>query len=175
MILVCGACGLERELEGGSLAALEPDEEGLVACPECEARSARAMPRGVARSRHMSMVPPLQDLGEQSDQGWAGRPLTLRRGDREFRVRDLDRLRRLVVERKAAGSDLVSADGVRWVPLACIEALEPYLAVVRFLDSAPVTAGGGGVLVEATAAEDGWGDSEPGGFAEPPTDEIEPA
>lgn len=108
----------------------------------------------------MSAVPPLQDLGGPDDEGWAGRPLRLRRGDREFKLRDLDRLRRLVVERKAAASDLVSADGVRWVPVASIAALQPYLAVVRFLESAPTT-GGGGVLVEASAAEDGWGEGDP--------------
>jgi hypothetical protein len=169
LILSCGACGLKRELDERSLQALAPDEEGWVACPVCEARSARVLPLGSAGSPHISTVPPLQDLGECCDRGWAGRPLILRRGDRDFKVRDLDRLRRLVVQRKAAASDLLSADGVRWVPLSRVEALEPYLAVVRFLDSAPVT-GGGGVLVEATAAEEGWGD---GGVAVEAAGEIE--
>ena len=139
------------------------DLEGRVRCVACGAFTARLVRDATVSP--MSSVPPLQDLGEPEDEGWAGRPLRLRRGDREFKLRDLDRLRRLVVERKAAGSDLVSADGVRWVPLASISALQPYLAVVRLLDSAPRT-GGGGVLVEATAAEDGWGEGDPA-HAEP--------
>jgi hypothetical protein len=140
------------------LAQLTTGLDGRVHCEACGAFSAK-LERGEGQPQ-LSAVPPLQDLGGPEDGGWAGRPLRLRRGSREFTLRDLDRLRRLVVERKAAGSDLVSTDGVRWVPVASLAALQPYLAVVRLLDSAPTT-GGGGVLVEATAAEDGWGEGEP--------------
>jgi len=159
VFLACSDCGVDLELNEAELGTLETDLEGRMRCPSCGAFSAQV--RSKLGSKHMSQVPPLQDLGEAADEGWAGRALELRRGERVFRLRDLDRLRRLVVERKAVGSDLVSADGVRWVPLATIPALEPFLAVVRFLDSAPKTGGGGGVLVEATAAEDGWDDEEP--------------
>ena len=79
----------------------------------------------------------------------------LRREGRVYRVRDLDRVRRLVVERKARGSDLLSADGVRWEPLDNIAALHPFLDVVRHLDEGERVRGGG--LVEPTAAEVGWG------------------
>lgn len=157
------------------LARLESDLQGRTRCLECGVFAGRVM-RPSAGGAGMSPVPPLQDLGEPGDEGWAGRPLRLRRGGREYRVRDLDRLRRLVVERKAAPSDLASADGVRWVPIDSIPALQPFLAVVRLLDSAPTT-GGGGVLVEASAAEDGWGEGELSheleeSSAEEDTDEI---
>ncbi len=176
VFLACSDCGADLELNEVELGALETDLEGRMRCPSCGAFGAQV--RSNLGSKHMSQVPPLQDLGEAADEGWAGRALELRRGERVFRVRDLDRLRCLVVERKAVASDLVSADGVRWVPLSTIAALEPFLAVVRFLDSAPKTGGGGGVLVDATAAEDGWGDSDPPHAADddPPvadTDEIQ--
>ncbi len=158
MLLVCSACNGQHELDEQQLADLETDLEGRYRCPRCNAHSTRVLASVPGASPDMPLVPPLQDLGEPQDDGWAGRPLRLRRGDKEFEIRDLDRLRRLVVERRAAGTDLVSADGVRWVPLESIPALEPYLRVVRFLDSKPRTGGGGGVLVEASSAEDGWGD-----------------
>ncbi len=167
MVLTCSACGVERDLAEEILEQLEVDRYGRVQCPACGVFEARMQP-------HSQRAPPLQDLGEPTDGGWAGRPLRLRRGTREFKVRDLDRLRRLIIERKAAGSDLVSADGVRWVPLASISALEPYLAVLRFLDSGPRT-GGGGVLVEATAAEEGWGEDPTDEIQEPTTSSTEPS
>lgn len=157
MNLVCAACGDQREISDDVIEQLGADTMDRVPCPACGQLAARVQP---PEDLHPPGVPPLQDLGSVDDQGWAGRPLRLRRGDREYRLRDLDRLRRLVVERKAGGSDLVSTDGVRWVPVTSIAALAPYLAVVRFLDSAPVT-GGGGMLVEATAAVDGWDDGDP--------------
>jgi hypothetical protein len=137
------------------------DLHGRVRCPVCGRYTARVVPSVPPKSlRHMPSMPPLEDLGREDSEPWAGRPLQLRRGEREFRVRDLDRLRRLVVQRKAAASDLVSADGVSWVPLSSLEPLEPYFAVVRMLEGGGFTAGGG-TLVEATSAELGWGDDEP--------------
>ncbi len=159
MVLVCSACGAELELSEEQLARLEIGLEDRTRCLQCDALAARVL-RSIALGSSMSSVPPLQDLGEATDEGLAGRPLRLRRGGQDFRVRDLDRLRRLVMERKAAPSDLVSADGVRWSPVDSIPALQPFLAVVRFLDSSPTT-GGGGVLVDASTASDGWGDGGP--------------
>ena len=167
MVLTCSACSVERNLSEAFLEQLEVDRYGRIQCPECGVFEARVQP-------HAQRAPPLQDLGELTDGGWAGRPLRLRRGSREFKVRDLDRLRRLIIERKAAGSDLVSTDGVRWVPVSSVTPLEPYLAGVRFLDSGPRT-GGGGVLVEATAAEDGWGDDPTDEIQEPTTSSTEPS
>ncbi len=78
----------------------------------------------------------------------------LRREGRVFRLRDLDRVRRLVVERKARASDMLSADGVSWVPLGSIPALLPFLEVMRHLSADhPASAGG---LVDATEASAGW-------------------
>jgi len=121
-------------------------------------------PRPSAPPPRGASPPPIQDLpGVEADGdqgGWGGRPLLLRRAGREYRVRDLDRMRRLIMERRARGEDLVSADGVRWEPLAHVEALQPYLAVSAQLDSAPIDRRGAGGLAESTAAEEGWQDQD---------------
>ncbi len=161
MILACSACGARRSAEERLVSSLAMDLGGRIRCPDCGAFDARVLPSGehADPSPVMPTIPPLQDLGGADDCGWAGRPLRLKRGERVFRVRDLDRLRRLVVLRKAGASDLLSADGVRWVPLASIPSLEPFLAVVRRL-GLPREEQRGSTLVEATAAELGWAEGE---------------
>ncbi len=168
MVLVCESCGSLRDLSPGVLGRIDVGEDGRLRCPDCGEYTARAV---TARDRpsisdtsrpppaqRAPIPPPIQDLDDRHLDGegthWVGRSLLLRREGRVYRLRDLDRVRRLVVERRARGTDLLSADGVRWEPLVNIPALAPYLAVVEHLAEEPSSRVGG--LVDATAAQLGW-------------------
>lgn len=85
-----------------------------------------------------------------------GRPLQLRCGTAVYRVRNLDELRRWILERRVAEVDLISTDGIRWEPVAAHPDLGPLLRVVRKMD-APRPRAGQARLQEASSPESGWG------------------
>jgi len=172
VLLACRACGARHALDPAARALLSEDRGAVLRCPECGRLTARVVPgalRATPAPRAAAVVPPssrpvppVADLGDaagmEGDEAWGGREILLRRAGRVIPFAGLDPLRRLAVQGRILAGDVLSRDGVCWEPVERVPELAPFLAVSRSLAEL-ADAGRGSVLVDASAAEDGWSDA----------------